>query len=148
MPLFRMPDHNTEPCERLDLLRLHSFNERGESANVAKEHDRRSPHAPNFYFAFLGRDLFGDLRREVSLEVGQHDCFTLHACDELAVVNGNGCDAGKRDQELEIFVAEGLGRGLAIDVDDAEHSAFLASLLVTTREQRCAHGAADTLYEN
>ncbi len=22
MPLFRMPDHNTEPCERLDLLRL------------------------------------------------------------------------------------------------------------------------------
>ena len=64
-----------------------------------------------------------ELRREEALEVAAREQLALNALRELAVLDRDGGDAGERDAELEVVVAEPVRRGDVVDVEHAERLA-------------------------
>src|SRR5574341_1369150 len=110
-----------------DLVRVHLFRHGRESADVAEEDD----HGPLLAAAQLDRsllagDLGGHVGREVALEIGHHHRFAADPVGQVAVLDGHGRNTGERDEELEVLVAERVGGGQVIPVDDAEDFALAA----------------------
>src|SRR5205085_578620 len=104
--------------------RTHRLRQRGESTNV-REEDRDRPLVAAESRRTLGaRDSLGELRREIPLEVAPGDGFLTNAIGLLAVLDGDGGDAGEGDDEIQVFFVELVRRRHVVDVDDAEDALF------------------------
>ena len=79
---------------------------------------RRSP--PRRHGAVLLRDFGRDVRREVPLEVGPDHRLAPQLVGVAAVPDPDRREAAERDQELKVFVAEGVGGGQVVHVQQAE----------------------------
>ena len=99
------------------------FRERREAADVAEQHRHGALVAAEADRLRRFGDSLRELRREEALEVAAREQLALNALRELAVLDGDGRDAGERDAELEVVVAEPVRRGHVVDVQNAERLA-------------------------
>ena len=114
---------------------------RGEAADVAEEHGDRPALAAQADDAVLLRDLGGDVGREVALEVGADQRLAPDLLGVAAVLDADGGEAAERDEELEVLVAEGVGRGEVVHVEQAQHP-------VAGRHEGRAHRAPHALSDD
>ena len=124
-----------------DIVRAHSLGHRREPADIGEEHHDGALLAGQSPRVLLLRDHLRDVGREVALEVRAHQRFAPNSLRELRVLDSHRREAAERDQELEIFIREGVARREVVDVEDAK------DLLVRPHERR-AHRAAHALDQN
>ena len=127
--------------ELSDGVRAQRLGDCREAADVAEQHGRRPALAALADGPVLLGDVGGDVGGEVPLEVGADGGLAADLVGVMRVLDPDGREPAERDQELQVLVGEGIGRGHVVDVEQAEHP-------VGRGHEGGAHGAPDALEQD
>ncbi len=112
----------------------------GEPTDVREQQRHFREGAALFQLQLAGHHLFDQVGREQTLELGAGLRFLLDLARQHRVVDGGGGLVADAGEDLQIFLAEGVGRHHGVQVHDTQQ------LVVV--DERHGHGGTNALHDD